>query len=97
MNRYEWWIDYLEEEVTPTEREDMGVLLKHSKDHRAVYEGLQKTKEAIKRLDPVRAPQSPEFYNSLHCAVMSRLDEVQDEVDESNSVQRVEQDQLHRS
>lgn len=75
MNRMEWWIDYLEDESTPTEQQDMQLLLENSNDHRAIFEGLKATRLSIKSLDPVRSPGGQEFYNSMHLSIMSRLDE----------------------
>ena len=74
MNRTEWWIDYVEGESTPTEEQDMNLLLGNSREHRAIFQGYKATREAIKSLDPTRPPGGDDFYNNLHSNIMASLE-----------------------
>jgi hypothetical protein len=76
VNRDQWWIDYLENEVTPTERQDMEMILAHSKSDQEILSGLKAVRASIEELDPIRAPKGQDFYQSLHTSIMDAVAEL---------------------
>lgn len=53
MSRDAWWVEFLENEIEPSLRQDMEKLLRKSKRHQASLESLAHLRQWVEDSDPV--------------------------------------------
>lgn len=72
----ESWVEHLEDEMEPMSfDQDLDLLLKNSREDRALFESLKKTREVVKRADDVALPESGHYYDALHAKIMSAIEQ----------------------
>jgi hypothetical protein len=53
MSRDAWWVEFLENEIEPSLRQDMEKLLRKSRRHQASLESLAQLRQWVEDSDPV--------------------------------------------
>ncbi|MEK7355260.1 MAG: hypothetical protein AAB250_02345 [Bdellovibrionota bacterium] len=74
LYKADWWVDHLEAEIEPNLAEDLELLLKNSKEDKAILASLKRTRQAIKASGDVAMPESGHYYNDLHNKIMAAID-----------------------
>ena len=81
-----WWIEYLEGEVSESQKEDMDLLLKHSETEKRIIMNFKKLRNAIKEGDAIEVPEGIVYLRNLHQKIMKGVLEAHKE--KSNFVQK---------
>ena len=68
----ELWINYLEDELEPSLKQDLDIQLDHSPEAQRLISQYKKLKLEIKSLDNAQS-FSQEYYNKLHDKIMERV------------------------
>ena len=68
-----WRINYIEGEVTPAQKEDMDLLMKHSEAERKIVNSLKNLRNAIKSLESLEVPDSEEYHQNFTNRIMSSV------------------------
>lgn len=73
-----WWIDYMEEEADPSDRESLDMLLDHSVTDQLILQNYRSVRRTIKAADPALGYEkllSDQGYQMKFCSqVMKNLD-----------------------
>lgn len=71
----ELWLDFLEDELEPSFRRDLTVLLINSVEARQHLLDLKDVRTLVKESDDVNLPEDGAYYLRLHDRIMEAIDE----------------------
>jgi len=79
LAREELWVDYIEDDLDPSLKEDLELVLDNSSQERRHLETLKLARAVAKVSGPAIEPKSDPFFAQLEQTIMSRLDEKLDD------------------
>ena len=71
------WVDYLEDDLDPSLKQDMELLLKHSAQDRQILQSLKNVKEAVQSIDEAPLPEDGRYYKELHDRIMAEVSQAE--------------------
>jgi hypothetical protein len=69
------WVDYLEGELDPQVKEDLDLLLAHSKTDQEIVKGLQQTKTMLMQMSEIELPQDEAYYRKLQDKIITKIED----------------------
>lgn len=73
------WLDYVEDLLEPSLKEDMDLLLEHSETDQQIVKGYERVRDLVKFSDEDSLPESGEYYANLQSKIMSSISETEPE------------------
>lgn len=72
-NPFNLLVDYVEDDLEPSLRQDIEMLLEHSETERQIVQGLQDTKALLRSLDEELSPPSVVDEERMKTKIMDRI------------------------